>query len=73
MQVIKLYKYTRKNGGVTVSPNKPEGECSEMFRLVADEGKLITNGSTQTTCADVETVEGWYEVDGTTQEIGERA
>ena len=63
MQKIILYKYVRDDGGVTVSPIKPECEYTEMTRLVADEGKLLSNGVIETSCADVETVEGWYEID----------
>ena len=63
MQTITLYKYKRADGGTTVSPNKPSGEYTEMYRLVADEGKVLTNGKDATTCADVESVEGWSEID----------
>lgn len=64
MQTIKLYKHERENGGTTVSPNMPECEYTEMVRLVADEGKVLTkDGVNTTTCTDVESVEGWYEVD----------
>ena len=64
MQIIPLYRYERENGGVTVSPNKPNAEYTEMCRLVADEGKALTNdGVNTTTCADVESTEGWYEID----------
>lgn len=65
MQIIPLYKYERPNGGITVSPVKPENiEYTEMYRLVADEGKALTkDGVNLTTCADVESIDGWYEVD----------
>lgn len=63
MQPIPLYKYKRADGGVTVSPNEPDVEYTEMYRLVADEGKLWTNGVIYTTCKDVESVEGWREID----------
>jgi hypothetical protein len=65
MQIITLYKYTRADGGITVSPKKPEFEveCTEMYRLVADEGKALTKDGVETTiCTDVESTEGWYEV-----------
>lgn len=65
MQKITLYKYTRADGGITVSPVKPDGEYTEMYRLVADEGKALTNGEIETTCTDVESVDGWEEVDAT--------
>ena len=64
MQIITLYRYERENGGVTVSPNKPDVECTEMYRLVADEGKVITKDGMNTAfCTDVEATEGWYEID----------
>lgn len=64
MQTITLYKYNRPDGGVTVSPVKPDGEYTEMYRLVADEGKALTqDGENLTTCIDTDTAEGWYEVD----------
>ena len=64
MQIIKLYKYEREKGGVTVSPVKPDGEYTEMVRLVADEGKVLTkDGVNFTTCVDTDTADVWYEVD----------
>ena len=63
MQVITLYKYVRKDGGTTVTPKKPKGEYTEMSRLIADEGKLLSNGDIVTSCVDVESVDGWQEVD----------
>ena len=62
MTVINLYRYTREGGGTTVSPNKPEGEYTEMYRLVADEGKMLTNGDITTSCVDTDTIEGWEEI-----------
>jgi hypothetical protein len=64
MQIIKLYKYERADGGVTVSPVKPDCEYTEMVRLVADEGKALTkDGENFTSCVDTDSAEGWYEVD----------
>jgi hypothetical protein len=64
MQTITLYKYNREGGGVTVSPVKPDVEYTEMYRIIADEGKALTqNGEELYSCLDVASVEGWYEVD----------
>lgn len=63
MKVIPLYKFIRPDGGVTVSPIKPDGEYSEMFRLVADEGMILKNGDVETTCTDVLSADGWEEVE----------
>lgn len=73
MQIINLYKYTRPDGGVTVSPVRPEGEYEPMYRLVADEGMALTkDGENLTSCADVESVIGWYEVETTEDEATEQ-
>ena len=63
MQIINLYKYTRENGGITVSPNKPDTDFTVMRRIVADEGKLLTNGDITTSCIDTDSTYGWYEID----------
>lgn len=68
MQKITLYKYTRADGGTTVSPVKPECEYTEMVRLVADEGKALTNGETVTSCVDTDSAEGWTEIDAPEEE-----
>ena len=64
MQIKILYKTIRHDGSVTVSPNKPEnGEYTELLRLIADEGKLLTQNGTDTCpCVDTDTAEGWYEI-----------
>lgn len=73
MQIINLYKYTRPDGGVTVSPVRPEGEYEPMYRLVAAEGMALTkDGENLTSCADVESVIGWYEVESTEGEATEQ-
>ena len=64
MQKVTLYRYTRPDGGVSVSPVKPEGAYEELCRLIADEGKLLTtDGQNFYACTDVATDAGWYEVD----------
>ena len=63
MQNITLYRYNRPDGGVTVSPVKPEGEYTEMFRLVADEGMLLTDGNNTTICTDTDNPSVWYEIE----------
>lgn len=63
MEIITLYRYEREGGGTTVSPVKPDGEHTEMYRLVADEGKVLTKGEVITSCVDVEDTDGWTEID----------
>ena len=63
MRVITLYRYKREDGGITVSPNKPECDYTEKCRLVADEEKVLTNGTIQCESIDVESADGWTEID----------
>ena len=72
MQIIPLYKYERTEGGTTVSPVKPESKYTDMYRLIADEGKALTNGEIITPCIDVESVEGWSEIDEPKDEPNEQ-
>lgn len=71
MQKITLYRYIRPGGGVTVSPVKPECEYTKLLRLIADEGMLLANGKTLTSCTDTETPDVWNEVADNTYEAGE--
>lgn len=68
MRTIMLYKYCREDGGITVSPQKPDSEYAELVRLIADENKLLTNGVIETPCIDVDSVEGWQEIDAPIEE-----
>ena len=77
MQTITLYRYTRSDGGVTVSPEQPdEGTAYELrYRLIADEGRSLTNGEIFTQCTDTATPDAWQEVVGgdDTEEISDTA
>lgn len=70
MKIVSLYKYTRADGGTTISPAKPnpDTEYVEMFRLIADECKELMNGDVRTPCIDVEHIEGWTEIDAESKE-----
>lgn len=65
MQKIHLYRYSRPDGGVTVSTVKPDTEHTELSRLVADEGYVLTNGETTTPCIDTDNPGAWSEVSDT--------
>lgn len=62
MRTIPLYRYTRPDGGVTVSPVKPETEHTELTRLVADKGFVLTDGEKTARCIDTHSPEAWTEV-----------
>lgn len=66
MKTLPLYRYTRSDGGITTSLIKPSGEYTEMFRLVADEGKELIKNGERAQCVDVDSIEGWAEVEAIT-------
>ena len=64
MKKIPIYKYKRPDGGTTVSPIRPEhGEYKEMYRIVADEGKILRKGKygIELNSIEVDNDEGWEE------------
>ena len=63
MQTVILYMFKRADGGYSVSPNRPEGEYETRVRLIADEGKALTDGKVVTQCTDAESADGWTEID----------
>ena len=65
MQIINLYKYTRPDGGITVTPTEPKDieHTNDGVRLIADECKILTNNKELTYCIDVLSPEGWYEIE----------
>lgn len=66
MTIRTLYKYKRPDGGVTVSVNKPDGVYNVMYRIIADNGKLVTrNGNDGYSVIDTDYDYGWYEIDNT--------
>ena len=61
-----IYRYQRPDGGYTVSPVKPDGNYQVRWRLIAEEGKAITNGEATLTVIDVQhrkDIETWSDCD----------
>ena len=59
-----LYRYKRNSGKMTVSPKKPtDRPYTEVYRLIADLGMILTNGEITTPCIDVDSTEGWTEIE----------
>lgn len=64
MTIKELYRYERSEGKFTVSPFAPENkEYTIIYRLIADEGKVLKNGTRKYECIDVESPEGFSEVE----------
>lgn len=63
MIVKELYCYERETDKITVSTEKPDCEYNLRYRLIADDEKQLTqDGINFTTCIDVESTDGWYEI-----------
>lgn len=77
MQAVILYRYARADGGITASPVAPtDGIAYDiLYRLIADDGKVLTNGTSTTACVDSASPDGWSEIDdpGETGETEEKA
>ena len=61
-----IVKVLYKGGGISFSPIPGEGRINSGFvRLFADEGKILTNYETTTTCVDVreDEMQNWDELD----------
>lgn len=65
MQIVDLYRYEREPGKITTSPVKPDDgvDYSIIYRLIADEGMAITDGSLIVECIDTNSSEGWTDCD----------
>lgn len=64
MEIRTLYAYERKNGKITVSPEKPDIPYEELYRVIAGEGKLVTlDGENTYAVIDTDVKDGWHEVD----------
>lgn len=73
MQIMNLYKYDEDNG-YCVTPEKRNSKNQPYcYRLIADENKILTNGTTEATCIDIaiNDIESWQEIDKVDEEIGE--
>ena len=65
MTIKNLYKIIRPDGGVTISTAQPDGDYVPYLRLIADEGKVLTNGTVKAPVVDVPDGDQgrWTEID----------
>jgi len=69
MEIKKLYRYEREAGKVTVSTEKPDGDYTEVYRLIADKGKVLTDGVATYACIDTDSPNKFTEIDEPTTDI----
>jgi hypothetical protein len=64
MIVKKLYRYKRADGGVTISPIKPDNTDYKItHRLIADTGMELVRNDIHAICVDTDDIEGWIEIE----------
>jgi len=64
MEKITLYRYERQGGGVTVSPNEPDGKYETLYRLVADEGMILIDAEGNLSAViDTDAPQEWRETE----------
>jgi len=63
MQTKKLYRYTDGNKTID-SLTKPKSKYTLRYRLIADEGNTLTDGTSRTAVIDIDKsdIEKWTEV-----------
>ena len=62
MEIRTLYRYERETGKVTVSTVKPDCDYAEMYRIVADNNKVVTlDNENFYSVIDTEIKDGWIE------------
>lgn len=66
MEVNILYRYTREDGGTTVSPDYAEN-AEETYRIIAAEGKVLVSRVTGETgyCFDTDNTSEYEEISET--------
>lgn len=71
--ILYIYERTNKKGKkvttYSLTQNAGLGTLvGTAYRLIADAGKVLTDGRTVTNCIDTQTPESWTEIDETTPE-----
>lgn len=64
-----VYEYHLENGGAMLVSSKVT-DCTEMFRIVADEGKLVTDGDVKGKCilTTADKIDTYYEIEEVKEE-----
>ena len=72
MKIKLLHRFLREDGGVIESPDKTDRENYTIrFCLIASDGKILTNGIIETYCIDVDSADGWTEIDDPEKDKGD--
>lgn len=64
MKIINIYRYENDNELTYTPIQRHEDDPIEMFRLIADEGKILNNGQEKRVSIDTYTIDEWVEEEG---------
>lgn len=63
MKTITLYRVIRPDGGTDITPEKPDNDnYTTTYRLIADHGHLLTDGTNIYYCLDTDMPEAFSEI-----------
>lgn len=62
MQKIELYKYTDNNITIITPNKKNKNDTCSLFRLIADDGKILYNNDVYVYAIDTYTCKEWDEI-----------
>ena len=69
MKTVNLYRYEDVDG-ITITPEKRNPtDPIYCYRLIADDGKILTDGEMETPCIDTHEPWKWSEIDDPNQEL----
>ena len=64
-----LYRIKRLDGGIDVTPNKPDhDDYTETYRVIAEEGMILTDGVDTFGCIDTDEPEKYSEIEDTSED-----
>ena len=70
--IIKTIYRFYKDGSTIVSPIKPDADYTETYRIIAEDGMAITNGSIECECIDTDDTSAWHDCEPTTMREEEK-
>ena len=68
MTTVYLYKYEESDGVIVTPHKRNETDEAYGYRLIADDGYILTDGETETPCVDTHAPEQWDEVEDDIQQ-----
>lgn len=62
MKTVTLYRIINTDGTTVITPIEADEYDSLSYRLIADEGMILSNGEILTMCIDTDHPEEWEEI-----------